>query len=378
MDAQNNQVLYATTYQRRRTACCMNGGGPGSGLWKSTDGGDTWKRLQGGGWPEGPLGRIAVDVYRKRPNILYALVEGPTPAAGRGGRGGDAGERRRRSASAAAGRTVQPRDDADADHRHRSLSIGRRRRDVAEGERRKPAPDVLQPGAHRSERSRRRRSTAASVCISPATRGRPCTWTSPNRSTTTCTRSGSIRRTRTTYIIGNDGGLAVSWDQAKTWNFYPEHPGRPLLSRERGQRDAVQHLRRHAGQLQLVRAERGARRGRHRRLPLGDDAGRRRVRRAAGSVGLPHRLQRVAGRQHGAHRSRDRRNRVDAADRRTRRAADSMELGHAAGDVAAQLEHPLRRGQQGVSLVESRPHLGGDRRRPHRPTPTATTSSRWA
>src|SRR5262245_16705497 len=85
MDEKNNQVLYATTYQRRRTACCMNGGGPGSGLWKPTDGGETWKRHEGGGWPAGPLGRIAVDVYRKRPNILYALIEGPAPAEGRGG-----------------------------------------------------------------------------------------------------------------------------------------------------------------------------------------------------------------------------------------------------------------------------------------------------
>ena len=62
----NNKILYASTYQRRRTSCCMNGGGPGSGLWKSTDGGETWTRLKNG-LPEGPLGRIGLDVYRKRP-----------------------------------------------------------------------------------------------------------------------------------------------------------------------------------------------------------------------------------------------------------------------------------------------------------------------
>src|SRR5262245_5931526 len=89
MDPTNNQILYASTYQRRRTACCMNGGGPGSGLWKSTDEGETWKRLSGGGWPEGPLGRIGFDIYRKRPNIMYAVIEGQQPAAGGGrGRGG--------------------------------------------------------------------------------------------------------------------------------------------------------------------------------------------------------------------------------------------------------------------------------------------------
>src|SRR5260221_11075392 len=59
----------------------MNGGGPGSGIWKSTDGGETWTRLKTG-LPEGSLGRIAIDVYRKRSNILYSEIEGP--AAGRG------------------------------------------------------------------------------------------------------------------------------------------------------------------------------------------------------------------------------------------------------------------------------------------------------
>ncbi|MFY7948330.1 MAG: WD40/YVTN/BNR-like repeat-containing protein, partial [Gemmatimonas sp.] len=70
-------VLFASMYQRRRTACCMNGGGPGSALFKSTDGGDTWTKVTGTGFPTGPLGRIAVDVFRHSPTIVYALVEGP-------------------------------------------------------------------------------------------------------------------------------------------------------------------------------------------------------------------------------------------------------------------------------------------------------------
>ena len=88
IDPTNDKVLFASTYQRRRTACCMNGGGPGSGIWKSTDGGETWNRLKGG-LPEGSLGRIGLDVYRKRPNILYASIEGPV--AGRGGGRGAGG-----------------------------------------------------------------------------------------------------------------------------------------------------------------------------------------------------------------------------------------------------------------------------------------------
>jgi photosystem II stability/assembly factor-like uncharacterized protein len=74
MDPTNNKVLYAATYQRRRSAWGMNGGGPNSGLWKTTDGGRTWTRLAGG-LPSGSIGRIGIDVYRANPNIVYARVE---------------------------------------------------------------------------------------------------------------------------------------------------------------------------------------------------------------------------------------------------------------------------------------------------------------
>ena len=75
----NPNIMFATMYQRRRSQCCMNGGGPGSGVFKSTDGGETWARVEGG-LPTGPMGRIAVDAYRASANIVYALVEGQGPA----------------------------------------------------------------------------------------------------------------------------------------------------------------------------------------------------------------------------------------------------------------------------------------------------------
>jgi hypothetical protein len=74
MAATDSKVLFASTYQRRRTNCCVNGGGPGSGMWKSTDGGVTWNRIAGGGWPAGPLGRIGLDVFRQNANTIYANV----------------------------------------------------------------------------------------------------------------------------------------------------------------------------------------------------------------------------------------------------------------------------------------------------------------
>ena len=77
MDPQNNKVIYAATYQRRRATWGFNGGGPGSAMWKSSDAGRTWTRLTTG-VPEGPLGRIGMDVYRANPNIVYARIEHAT------------------------------------------------------------------------------------------------------------------------------------------------------------------------------------------------------------------------------------------------------------------------------------------------------------
>src|SRR3954454_19787147 len=75
IDPANTNIIYAASYQRRRSGCCFNGGGPGSGLWKSTDAGKTWKPLTGNGLPPGTYGRIALDVSRSNPNVVYAQVE---------------------------------------------------------------------------------------------------------------------------------------------------------------------------------------------------------------------------------------------------------------------------------------------------------------
>ena len=81
MDPSNPNVLYVAFYQRLRRAYRFDSGGPGSGLFKSTDGGKTWRRLTRG-LPSGDLGRIGLAVYRRNPRILMAIVEhGFHPAA---------------------------------------------------------------------------------------------------------------------------------------------------------------------------------------------------------------------------------------------------------------------------------------------------------
>jgi photosystem II stability/assembly factor-like uncharacterized protein len=74
MDPQEPRILYAGMWQVRRQAWTFTSGGPGSGLYRSTDGGETWTRLTKG-LPEGELGRIGVTVAPSRPSVVYAVVE---------------------------------------------------------------------------------------------------------------------------------------------------------------------------------------------------------------------------------------------------------------------------------------------------------------
>ena len=94
MDPTDPNVLYAATYQRLRKAWGFNGGGPGSGIWKSTDGGSTWTRLTGG-LPSGDMGRIGIAVAPSDPNVIMALVEAPNRPTGERPQGGFGGFGRR-------------------------------------------------------------------------------------------------------------------------------------------------------------------------------------------------------------------------------------------------------------------------------------------
>ena len=73
-DPQDSRILYASTYQRHRKVWTLIDGGPGSGIWKSVDGGETWTRLTSG-LPKGDLGRIGLATSPVEPNVVYATVE---------------------------------------------------------------------------------------------------------------------------------------------------------------------------------------------------------------------------------------------------------------------------------------------------------------
>jgi photosystem II stability/assembly factor-like uncharacterized protein len=73
IDPTNPKVIYATTWDMQRTPWSIRSGGPGSGIWKTTDGGDTWTRLSTG--LPSMMGRIGLAVAPATPNRIYALVE---------------------------------------------------------------------------------------------------------------------------------------------------------------------------------------------------------------------------------------------------------------------------------------------------------------
>ena len=224
MDASDSKILYAASYQRRRTNFGFNGGGPGSGIWKTIDAGKTWKKLEGGGLPEGLLGRIGLDVSRSNPNVIYAQME-VGASTGTGGEeptfGGPAPSpsparhrQPRHRASPSASPTPSPPDPKKSGV-WRSDDKGQTWR-IVSNENNRPMyysqirvdpknPDYVYVGGLNFSKSTDGGKTFRSLQAGIAHSDNHAIWINPANSDH--------------LLVGNDGGLNVSYDQGETWEF---------------------------------------------------------------------------------------------------------------------------------------------------------------
>ncbi len=81
LDPVNPDIIYAAAYQRRRSVAAFMGGGPQSGIYKSIDGGASWRKIKSG-LPDVDLGKIALAVSPQKPQVVYASIETPGKQGG--------------------------------------------------------------------------------------------------------------------------------------------------------------------------------------------------------------------------------------------------------------------------------------------------------
>ncbi len=266
IDPSNAKIIYASSYQRRRTWWGMNGGGTGSGLWKSTDAGATWTRIDGAGWPkpkDGIYGRIAISVFRAKPNIVYAQVEAGASAGTGGGTAADGGPQRGGRGGGGGGEANNPEGGPPAAGRGagggmgngctnatspEALAYGRAGGGGGGGGRGGAAntaePDPNASGVFRSEDGGKtwkqmsgcddRPMYFSQIRVDPAndqkifTGGNPGrvsldggrTWTGLGGSHTDYHAFWINPKEPRNVFIGHDGGLDVSNDGGKTWDYH--------------------------------------------------------------------------------------------------------------------------------------------------------------
>jgi photosystem II stability/assembly factor-like uncharacterized protein len=185
MDPNDPNTLFVGMYQRRRTAWGFNGGGPGSGIYRTFDGGSSWDHL-GEGLPEAEMGRIGLDIYRRDGNEVFAVVQA---------KGGESGVYR----SSDRGDTWEKTSDTNP----RPMYYSQIRVDPNN-------PERVYLGGSNLMRSHDGGRTFTADGAANVHLDHHALWIDPNNSDH--------------LLIGSDGGVSVSWDGSDNWRFYDNLP----------------------------------------------------------------------------------------------------------------------------------------------------------
>ena len=194
MDPGDPNTVFAAMYQRQRTGWGFNGGGPGSGLYRTFDGGDSWSELTDG-LPEGDKGRIGIDVFRQDGNVVYALVEAEPRTADQGFGGGDGPSKSGTFRSLDRGDTWEKMSDTDP----RPMYYSQIRIDPSNVDRIYVlgGPLMISDDGGRTFRS----DGAEQIHVD-----HHALWINPNDPDH--------------LILGSDGGVAASWDGTAHWRMF--------------------------------------------------------------------------------------------------------------------------------------------------------------
>ncbi len=215
MHPRDPDVLFASSWERVRGPYFLHSGGPGSALWKSTDGGDTWTGVQGGGFPETEKGRIGLAIAHSDPDVMYALVEARGPDADTAAAEAETGEERGEEVAEEAGETTPDTEsDAGGSGLYRSTDGGATW-EFRNGQNTRPfyysqvRVDPSDPDFVIWSSTPVRFSKDGGLTVGQTTQGihvdQHALWWDP-------TDPDHI-------VVGNDGGVGITWDKGGNWDF---------------------------------------------------------------------------------------------------------------------------------------------------------------
>jgi hypothetical protein len=198
MDPSNPNVLYAASWERQRSPYSLQSGGPGSALWKTTDEGRSWTEVKGGGFPATVKGRIGIAIAPSNPRVIYALVEAANAEGKKDGcRNPGAG-----------GCGLYRSTDGGA---HWEWMNGNNVRPFYYSQVR---VDVKNPNRVYWSSTPVNYSNDGGKTVGNATVGihvdHHAMWLDPNNADH--------------FIVGNDGGIGISWDKGGTYDFINTFP----------------------------------------------------------------------------------------------------------------------------------------------------------